>query len=98
MCPFVSADFPLKEEGINKKRRTIMNEKILSRLMTCLILCLSTYASSCSKDDSDDELEQTTNVSSQDPEGTIVLNMSSGASGNYRPVRLEIIMPAVKLY
>lgn len=39
---------------------------------------------SCSKDDNkDDELEQTENISAQDPEGTIVLNMSSGASDNY---------------
>lgn len=38
---------------------------------------------SCSKDDKDDELEQTENISNQDPEGTIVLNMSSGASDNY---------------
>lgn len=50
-----------------------------SAMMFCLCACFL----SCSKDDSDDELEQTTNVSSQDPEGTIVLNMSSGASGNY---------------
>ena len=38
---------------------------------------------SCSKDDKEDEFEQTTNVSNQDPEGTIVLNMSSGARDNY---------------
>lgn len=60
-----------------------MSKKILSLLMACMVVCLCTCFSSCSKDDSDDELEQTTNVSSQDPEGTIVLNMSSGASGNY---------------
>ena len=51
--------------------------------MTCIITCLCACFSSCSKDDSGDELEQTTSLSSQDPEGTIVLNMSSGASGNY---------------
>ena len=60
-----------------------MSKKILFQLMTCMtIVCLSACFSSCSKDDSD-EFEPTENVSSQDPEGTIVLNMSSGASGNY---------------
>ncbi|MBQ4391886.1 MAG: hypothetical protein II826_02105 [Prevotella sp.] len=61
-----------------------MSKKILSQLMTCImIVCLSAYFSSCSKDDSEDEFEPTENVSSQDPEGTIVLNMEGGASGNY---------------
>ena len=61
-----------------------MSKKILFQLMTsAMMFCLCACFLSCSKDDSDDELEQTTNVSSQDPEGTIVLNMSSGASGNY---------------
>lgn len=60
-----------------------MSKKILFQLMTCMIMvCLSVCFSSCSKDD-EDELEQTTNVSSQDPDGTIVLNMEGGASGNY---------------
>lgn len=60
-----------------------MSKKILFQLMTCMtIVCLSTCFSSCSKDD-EDELEQTTNVSSQDPEGTIVLNMTSGSSDNW---------------
>lgn len=58
--------------------------KIFFRLVTSMMMvCLGMCMSSCSKDDIDDELEQTTNVSSQDPEGTIVLNMSSGPSGNY---------------
>ena len=60
-----------------------MSKKIVFQLMACMVVCLSVCFSSCSKDDDEDELEQTTNVSSQDPEGTIVLNMSSGASGNY---------------
>lgn len=60
-----------------------MSKKILSQLMACMVVCLCTCFSSCSKDDTDDELEQTTNVSSQDPEGTIVLNMTSGSSDNW---------------
>lgn len=60
-----------------------MSKKILFLLMACVVVCLSVCFSSCSKDDSDDELEQTTNVSSQDPEGTTVLNMASGASDNW---------------
>ena len=60
-----------------------MSKKILSLLMACMVVCLCTCFSSCSKDDTDDELEQTTNVSSQDPEGTIVLNMTSGSSDNW---------------
>jgi len=59
-----------------------MSKKILFQLMTCIVVCLSACFSSCSKDDSD-EFEPTENVSSQDPEGTIVLNMEGGASGNY---------------
>ena len=61
-----------------------MSKKILFQLMTsAMMFCLCACFSSCSKDDSDDELEQTTNVSSQDPEGTIVLNMTSGSSDNW---------------
>lgn len=60
-----------------------MSKKILFQFVTCLIVCLSAFFSSCSKDDNDDELEQTTNVSSQDPEGTIVLNMTSGSTDNW---------------
>lgn len=48
-----------------------------------MIVCFCAFISSCSKGDSDDGLEQTENVSSLDPEGTIVLNMEGGASGNY---------------
>lgn len=59
-----------------------MSKKILFQLMACMVVCLSTCFSSCSKDD-EDEFEPTENVSSQDPEGTIVLNMEGGASGNY---------------
>ena len=59
-----------------------MSKKILFQLMACMVVCLSACFSSCSKDDSD-EFEPTENVSSQDPEGTIVLNMEGGASGNY---------------
>lgn len=55
-----------------------MSKKIRFQLITCsMIACLSVCFSSCSKDDKD-EFEQTENVSSQDPKGTIVLNMSAG--------------------
>lgn len=38
---------------------------------------------SCSKDDDSDSNEKTENLSNQDPDGTIVLNMVSGAKDNY---------------
>lgn len=49
------------------------------------MVCIGTM-SSCSKDDDEvknDGYEQTENVSIKDPEGTIVVNMESGADGNY---------------
>ena len=52
-----------------------------SLLTLVMVAMLSLGLSSCGDDD--DELEQTENISAQDPEGTIVLNMSSGVSGNY---------------
>lgn len=61
-----------------------MSKKILFQLMTSVVMvCLCACFLSCSKDDDKDEFEPTENVSSQDPEGTIVLNMEGGASGNY---------------
>ncbi len=54
-----------------------------SLLTIAMVVTLSIGFTSCSKDDKDDELEQTENVSNQDPEGTIVLNMLSGSDGNY---------------
>ena len=50
-----------------------------------MVAMLSIGFESCSKDDDDkvDNYENTENISNQDPEGTIVLNMISGASGNY---------------
>lgn len=52
-------------------------------LVILIVAILNVGFASCSKNDSNDELEPTENVSSQDPEGTIVLNMEGGASGNY---------------
>ena len=76
----------IEKKVLTIKCRTIMSKKILFQFMTCLIVCLSAFFSSCSKDDNDDELEQTTNVSSQDPEGTIVLNMTSGSKDNWHKI------------
>lgn len=53
----------------------------ISALMAVTLLCL---INSCSKDDEEfDEDVKTENLSSQDPEGTIILNMTSGSDGNY---------------
>ena len=75
-----------------------MSKKNLFQLVACMLMaCLCMLTSSCSKDESEDEksdgneqpadvsdgYEQTENVSNQDPEGTIVLNMNSGADGNW---------------
>lgn len=68
----------------NSKTYKEMKRKYYLNLLTIIMVAmLSVVFVSCSKDDKDDELEQTENISEQDPEGTIVLNMSSGASGNY---------------
>lgn len=69
----------------NNLKFAVMKKKdyIWSLLTLVIVAMLSLGLSSCGDDDEDDELEQTENISSQDPEGTIVLNMSSGASGNY---------------
>lgn len=61
-----------------------MSKKNLFQLMAYMVIvCTNLCVLSCSKDDKEDEFEQTTNVSNQDPEGTIVINMSSGARDNY---------------
>lgn len=60
-----------------------MSKNFIFQLMTsAMMACFCVCYSSCSNDDQD-ELEQTTNVSSQDPEGTIVLNMTSGSNNNW---------------
>ncbi len=55
----------------------------LQFLTIVFVLCMTTI--SCSKDDDykEDDYEKTENLSNQDPEGTIVLNMTSGAKDNY---------------
>lgn len=66
-----------------KPYREMKRKNYLNLLAIMMVAMLSIVLVSCSKDDKDDELEQTENVSNQDPEGTIVLNMEGGASGNY---------------
>ena len=61
-----------------------MKRKNYLQLLTIMMVAMLCVGfASCSKDDSNDEFEPTENVSSQDPEGTIVLNMEGGASGNF---------------
>ena len=72
----------------NLKFAVMKKKNFFWSLFTIVLLampCISFV--SCSKDDKDDELEQTENISNQDPEGTIVLNMSSGASDDWKPLR-----------
>ena len=56
----------------------------LFTIVMVAMLSLSISFVSCSKDEiEEDDFEPTQNVSNQDPEGTIVLNMTSGAENNY---------------
>lgn len=56
----------------------------LFTIVMVAMLSLSISFVSCSKDEiEEDDFEPTQNVSNQDPEGTIVLNMTSGADNNY---------------
>ena len=50
---------------------------------------LSAGFASCSGSDEEDGLINTQNVSVQDPEGTVVINMGSGASDNFYDIGLE---------
>ena len=59
------------------------NSKSSHLLFLSVVTLLSLCFISCSKDEESDEQEKTENLSNQDPEGTIVLNMISGADGNY---------------
>ena len=62
-----------------------MEKKILFRFLL-LSVTAGLFFSSCKKDDDvvpKDDFAPTENLSVQDPEGTIVLNMLSGADGNY---------------
>ena len=59
----------------------------LHLLAIMMVAMLSVGFVSCSSDDNDDKkvdnYEPTQNLSVKDPEGTVVLNMTSGASKNY---------------
>lgn len=72
----------------NLKQIMKMKKKnYLHLLSTIMAVMLSFSLASCGGDDDDepqkDQYEKTENLSNQDPEGTIVLNMVSGAKDNY---------------
>lgn len=69
----------------NSKTYKEMKRKYYLKLLTIIMVTmLSVGFVSCSKDDDEsDNNENTEIVSNQDPEGTIVLNMTSGAKDNY---------------
>lgn len=62
----------------------------LHLLAIMMVAMLSVGFASCSDDDEEEDgLVNTQNVSVQDPEGTVVINMGSGASDNFYDIGLK---------
>lgn len=65
-------------------------KKLLLNWMTIMVVAIMSVGfASCSGSDEEDGLINTQNVSVQDPEGTIVINMGSGVSDNFYDIGLE---------
>jgi len=56
---------------------------LLGLVTMIMVAMLSVGFVSCGSDDDADDLEKTENLSNQDPEGTVVVNMNNGSSDNW---------------